>query len=153
MKYIPTKIRNRPYTDAFRRLKEGKLRPTKQRLALSKLLFEGEDRHLTAESLYEEACSFGIKVSLATVYNTLNQFTEAGLLREVVVAPGRSYFDTNTHHHHHFYCKEDDNLKDISEDQISLTILPDPPADMLIDRVSVVVHLKRNHKSDDDNNY
>ncbi|MDG2312794.1 MAG: transcriptional repressor, partial [Alphaproteobacteria bacterium] len=87
MKYTRTEIRKRPYTDALRRLKEGKLRPTKQRLALSKLLFEGAARHLTAESLYEEACSFGIKVSLATVYNTLNHFTEAGLLREVVVAP------------------------------------------------------------------
>ena len=69
------------------------------------------------------------------------------------MAPGRSYFDTNTHHHHHFYCEEDGNLKDISEDQISLAILPDPPSDMLIDSVSVVVHLKRNHKPDDDNNY
>ena len=153
MKYTRTEIRKRPYTDALERLKEGKLRPTKQRLALSRLLFEGEERHLTAESLYEEACSHGIKVSLATVYNTLNQFTEAGLLREVVVAPGRSYFDTNTHHHHHFYCEEDGKLKDISEDQISLAILPDPPSDMLIDSVSVVVHLKRNRKIIGDNNY
>ena len=85
----------RPFADALRRLKKAELRPTRQRLALGKLLFDGGDRHVTAEYLHDEATRHSVRVSLATVYNTLNQFTAAGLLREVVVAPGRSYFDTN----------------------------------------------------------
>ncbi|MEP5352658.1 MAG: Fur family transcriptional regulator, partial [Luteolibacter sp.] len=84
----------RPYADALRRLKAAGLRPTRQRLALGKLLFDAGDRHVTAEQLHGEVGAQGIKVSLATIYNTLNQFTDSGLLREVVVAPGRSYFDT-----------------------------------------------------------
>src|SRR5438874_5167375 len=85
------------------RLRRAGLRPTRQRLALARLLFEGGDRHVTAEGLHGEALGGHIRVSLATVYNTLHQFTEAGLLREVVVEPGRSYFDTNIDDHHHFF--------------------------------------------------
>src|SRR5690606_18652792 len=100
----------RRYTALIERLKQAGLRPTRQRLALAKLLFDGPerpgaehggcDRHITAEQLHDEAVSIGQPVSLATVYNTLHQFTEAGLLREVVVEPGRSYFDTNVSDHH-----------------------------------------------------
>ena len=85
------------------RLRAAGLRPTRQRVALARLLFEGEHRHVTAESLHAEVRGTRLPVSLATVYNALNQFRDAGLLREVVVAPGRSYFDTNTGHHHHFF--------------------------------------------------
>ena len=84
-------------------LKAAGLRPTRQRLALAKLLLESGPRHVTAEELFHEARSAGIPVSLATVYNTLHQFTSVGLLREVVVDMGQSYFDTNTSHHHHFF--------------------------------------------------
>ena len=86
----------RPYANALNRLKDAGLRPTRQRLALTKLLFENGHRHVTAEQLHTEALSRNIRVSLATVYNTLHQFTEADLLREIIVDPGRSYFDTNT---------------------------------------------------------
>ena len=93
----------RTYSNALERLTEAGLRPTRQRLALAKLLLEKGPRHLTAEELYHEAHDAGIAVSLATVYNTLHQFTSVGLLREVVVDMGQSYFDTNTSHHHHFF--------------------------------------------------
>src|SRR5262245_7982586 len=86
------------------KLRKAGLRPTRQRLALAQLLFGRGDRHVTAEGLHEEAVGAGMPVSLATVYNTMHQFTAAGLLREVTVDGTRTYFDTNTGDHHHFYC-------------------------------------------------
>ena len=133
----------RPFADALRRLKKAELRPTRQRLALGKLLFDGGDRHVTAELLHDEATRHSIRVSLATVYNTLNQFTAAGLLREVVVAPGRSYFDTNITDHHHFFYEDDGALEDIPGDAITLATLPEPPAGARVRRVDVVVRLLR----------
>ena len=96
-----------PGVDVSKLLRRAGLRPTRQRVALAVLLFGSGDRHVTAEMLHEEAVKSGERVSLATVYNALNQFRNAGLLREVVVAPGRSYFDTNTGHHHHFFVEND----------------------------------------------
>jgi Fur family iron response transcriptional regulator len=122
-------------------LKRAGLRPTRQRLALAGLLFDGQDRHVTAEQLHGEAQAASIKVSLATIYNTLHQFTEAGLLREVVVEPGRSYFDTNTSDHHHFYCDGDGRLEDIPGHSISLACLPVPPEGMSISRVEVIIRI------------
>ena len=103
----------RPYAAALERVRAAGLRPTRQRVALTRLLFAGTDRHVTAEDLHKEARANNVRVSLATIYNTLNQFTEAGMLREVVVDALSSYFDTNVSHHHHFYCEEDRNLVDI----------------------------------------
>jgi Fur family iron response transcriptional regulator len=105
----------RSYGRALERLRAAGLRPTRQRLALGKLLLENGNRHVTAEDLYHEACRAGIPVSLATVYNTLHQFTAVGLLREVVVDMGQSYFDTNTTHHHHFYDERTGCLSDIED--------------------------------------
>ena len=122
-------------------MKHAGLRPTRQRLSLASLLFGEHDRHVTAEQLHLEAQAASIKVSLATIYNTLHQFTEAGLLREVVIEPGRSYFDTNTTEHHHFYCDSDGHLEDIPGDQVSLTSLPLPPDGMAIQRVEVVIRI------------
>jgi Fur family iron response transcriptional regulator len=122
-------------------LKRAGLRPTQQRLALASLLFHGHDRHVTAEQLHGEAQAEAIKVSLATIYNTLHQFTEAGLLREVVVEPGRSYFDTNTTDHHHFYCDDDGHLEDIPGDRVNLTSMPTPPEGMTINRVEVIIRI------------
>jgi Fur family iron response transcriptional regulator len=90
---------------ALHRLRAANLRPTRQRVALARLLLESGERHVTAEQLHGEALAAGIGVSLATIYNTLHQFTDSGLLHEVVVEPGRSYFDTNTSDHHHFFCE------------------------------------------------
>ena len=131
----------RPYSDLIERLKAVGLRPTRQRLALARLLRDGGDRHLSAEQLHEEALAAKVRVSLATVYNALHQFTAAGLLREVVVEPGRSYFDTNVEDHHHFYFEDSGRLEDIPGDEIGLTSLPTPPKGTRLARVDVVVRL------------
>lgn len=134
----------RPYKQAHDILRDAGLRPTRQRLGLARLLFAGDDRHVTAEQLYAEATDANLRVSLATVYNALHQFTEAGLLREVVVESGRSHFDTNTSHHHHFYCAEDRNLVDIPSERVKVAELPTAPAGTMVTRVDVVIRV-RNH--------
>ena len=122
------------------------LRPTRQRLALARLLFGHGNQHVTAETLFERAQMAGIKVSLATVYNTLHQFTDAGLLRQVMVDTPRSYFDTNITDHYHFYFEDTGKIADIPHDRInqqindiSPTILP---AGTSLSRVDVVVRLR-----------
>jgi len=128
---------------ALGRLRAVGLRPTRQRIALARLLFEGSDRHVTAEQLRGEAQGAAIRVSLATVYNTLHQFTAAGLLREVVVEPGRSYFDTNVDDHHHFFCETTGMLQDIPGESIAVGALPSPPAGTEISRVDVIIRVRR----------
>ena len=125
------------------RLRAAGLRPTRQRVALAGLLFGAGDRHLTAETLHSEAVGAAVPVSLATVYNTLHQFTEAGLLREVVVEPGRSYFDTNTDDHHHFFCESTGHLQDIPGAMVMVGQLPDPPDGAEISRVEVIIRIRR----------
>lgn len=132
----------RTYSKALDRLKNANLRPTRQRLALAKLLLENDHRHITAEELYHEAREAGIMVSLATIYNSLHQFTSAGLLREVVVDMGQSYFDTNTSHHHHFFDEATGKLSDIPDDHIEISRLPAAPEGQEIDRVEVIVRLR-----------
>lgn len=132
----------RPFSDVLARLKAVGLRPTRQRLALAKLLFDGEDRHVTAEVLHAEAQGAKVRVSLATVYNTLHQFTSAGLLREVVVDPGRSYFDTNSSDHHHFFFESRGTLQDIPGETVFLSGVPEPPVGTNISRVDVVVRVR-----------
>ncbi len=139
---MTTNTNERPYTDVVDRLRAVGLRPTRQRMALAKLLFDSGDRHLTAEQLHDEAMAGGVRVSLATIYNALHQFTDAGLMCEVVVDSGRSYFDTNTSDHHHFYNETTGQLRDIPGDQISVTSLPEPPDGMSIDRVDVIVRVR-----------
>lgn len=131
------------YHDLRLRLKKAGLRPTRQRVGLGWLLFSRGDRHLTAEALYEEASAAGVPVSLATVYNTLHQFTEAGLLREVAVDGSKTHFDTNITNHHHFFVENENRLLDIEGHDISVASLPDIPEDMEVVRVEVIVRLKR----------
>jgi Fur family iron response transcriptional regulator len=131
----------RPYAVALDRLREAGLRPTRQRLALAKLLLESGDRHVTAEQLHGEAMANAIRVSLATIYNALHQFTAAGLLREVVVAPGRSYFDTNVDDHHHFFHEASGQLEDIPGERIVVQDLPAPPEGTRIRRVDVIIRI------------
>ncbi len=133
---------DRPYAHTLTRLREAGLRPTRQRLALGRLLFDGGDRHVTAEALHDEAQKAGVSVSLATVYNTLHQFTEAHLLREVVVDSARTYFDTNINDHHHFFVENTGSLMDIDGEKIAITGLPDAPAGTGIARVDVIVRLQ-----------
>lgn len=125
-------------------LSRGGLRPTRQRLALATLLVgDGENRHVTAESLYAACGDAGEKVSLATVYNTLRAFCDAGLMQEVVVDGSRSYFDTRMDDHPHFYWEDTADLTDAPSDQLKITGLPDAPAGTTIGRVDVVIRLKR----------
>ena len=131
----------RPYANALELLRAAKLRPTRQRLALTRLLFDKGDRHVTAEQLHGEAQTASVRVSLATVYNTLHQFVGAGLLREVVVDPGRSYFDTNVGNHHHFYFEDTGRLQDIPGDRVDVAELPLPPAGTQIRRVDVLIRV------------
>jgi Fur family iron response transcriptional regulator len=130
---------SRPYSQALDRLKRHGLRPTRQRLGLVKLLFDHGDRHVTADQLQDEAADHGIRVSLATIYNTLNQFTAAGLLREVVVETGRSYFDTNTSEHHHLFVEDNGELIDIPAAQIRVSDLPAPPDGLELRRVDIIL--------------
>lgn len=129
-------------------LRAADLRPTRQRRALATLLFGGGDRHVSAERLHEQARNLGIQVSLATVYNTLHQFTEAGLLRELVVDADRAYFDTNTHHHHHFYNEETGVLTDFPGAAVTVGTLPDAPSGCQITRVDVVVRVSGHDKTE-----
>ena len=131
-----------PSATALARLRSVGLRPTRQRLALGRLLLENGDRHITAEQLHGEAVGANIQVSLATVYNTLHQFTDAGLLREVVVEPGRSYFDTNTTDHHHFFCDADGRLQDIPGEDVMVSGFPLPPLGTEICRVDVIIRVR-----------
>ena len=132
----------RPYAQVLQKLRAVGLRPTRQRLALARLLFEPGDRHVTAEALHGEALAAGVRVSLATVYNALHQFTEAGLLREVVVDSARTYFDTNIAEHHHFFCECSGELFDIPGDSVNLAILSEAPAGRAVSRVDVVIRLR-----------
>ena len=134
-----TKVR--PYSHVIDRLRAAGLRPTRQRLALAKILFEGGDRHVTAEMLHAEVLNANVRVSLATVYNTLHQFTSCGLLREIVVDASRSYFDTNTSEHHHFFMEDSGDLVDIPGDDIVVSKLPAVPAGQQIKRVEVIVRV------------
>jgi Fur family transcriptional regulator, iron response regulator len=125
------------------RLRRAGLRPTRQRILLGVLLFAGHDKHVTAESLYEDAVRADAHVSLATIYNTLNQFTSAGLLRSVAVDGARTYFDTNTTDHHHFYCEWDGSIFDIPDSSdLAVVGVPAAPEGTAIARVDVVVRLK-----------
>lgn len=127
--------------DLERRLKDAQIRPTRQRLGLAGLLFSQGDRHVSADDLYAEARGAGIDVSLATVYNTLNQFTDAGLLREVVVEAGRSYFDTNVDDHHHLFHETSGRLTDIPLHSVEVAALPDLPSGLRLKRVDVILRV------------
>ena len=125
------------------RLRAAGLRPTRQRMALAEMLFAGGNRHISAEGLHDEAVAADVPVSLATVYNTLHQFTDAGLLREVAIDGSKTYFDTNVSDHHHFFLEDDNSMFDVPESELSLDRLPEPPPGTEISRVDVVIRLRR----------
>jgi Fur family iron response transcriptional regulator len=129
--------------DLRERLRGAGLRPTRQRLSLGWLIFGKGHRHLSAEALYEEASRSRLQVSLATVYNTLNQFTQAGLMREIAVDGTRTYFDTNIAEHHHFFVEDEALVIDIPASAVEVSDVPPPPEGFEIARVDVVVRLRR----------
>ena len=120
------------------------LRPTRQRMTLASLLVgDGQDRHVTAESLFAAASNTDEKVSLATVYNTLRAFCDAGLMREITVDGSKSYFDTNMTDHPHFYWEDTAKLTDAPAEQLEIRHLPDAPDGAEIASVDVVIRLRR----------
>ncbi|MFM8700196.1 MAG: iron response transcriptional regulator IrrA [Hyphomicrobiales bacterium] len=135
------------FHDLRLKLKNCGLRPTRQRVGLGWLLFAKGDRHVTAELLFEEAVRARLPVSLATVYNTLHQFTEAGLLREIAVDGAKTYFDTNTGNHYHFLIEDTNTIVDIQEANIAVSALPNLPFGMEISRIDVVIRLRRKENS------
>ena len=132
-----------PWHDVKAMLREVGLRPTRQRMALGWILFGKGDRHITAEMLYGEATRAKVPVSLATIYNTLHQFTEVGLLRQVAVDGSKAYFDTNATAHHHFFVEGEDQVLDIPDAEVIIGKTPSPPEGYEIARVDVVVRLRR----------
>jgi Fur family transcriptional regulator, iron response regulator len=132
-----------PWHDAKAKLQAAGLRPTRQRMALGWILFAKGDRHVTAEMLYEEATKAKVPVALATVYNTLNQFTDAGLLRRVTVDGSKTYFDTNISGHHHFFVEDHNDLIDIPLSDVVVGKAPVPPEGYEITHIDVVVRLRR----------
>jgi len=128
--------------DIMKLLRDAGLRPTRQRRSLAQQLFSGNDRHVTAEQLHSESLGQGVSVSLATVYNTLHQFTSAGLLRELVVDAGRSYFDTNISAHHHLYFEDSGKLRDVSGDNIAIGELPALPEGAEISRIDIIIRVR-----------
>jgi Fur family transcriptional regulator, iron response regulator len=136
-----TRVHTHMTIDPGKLLRRAGLRPTRQRIALATLLFGAGDRHVTAEMLHEEAVRAGERVSLATVYNTLHQFKRAGLLREIAIGGQRAYFDTNTSNHNHYFIEADGKLMDIPGDSIRVDGLPEPPQDLKVSHIDVVVRL------------
>jgi len=134
---------DRPGQDIAGKLREARLRPTRQRLALAEILFGSGDRHVSAEALHGEAVAARVPVSLATVYTALNQFTQAGLLREVAIEGDRSYFDTNTSNHFHYFLEHEGRLIDIGTDNIEVKGLPPSPTGTEIGRIDVIVRLRK----------
>lgn len=133
-------------TDVNALLRDAGLRPTRQRVSLAELLFCKGNRHVSAELVHEEAVAANVPVSLATVYNTLHQFTEAGLLREVAIEGTKTYFDTNTTDHHHLYIEDENRVVDIPGNVMNVADMPEIPDDMELVRVEVVVRVR--HKKD-----
>ena len=132
-----------PGLEILERLRLAGLRPTRQRLALATILFGAGDRHVSAESLHQEAVAARMNVSLATVYNTLNQFKAAGLLREVAFEGDRTFFDTNTSNHFHYYLEETGGLVDIGAENLEVIGLPELPPGTEIDRIDIIVRLRK----------
>jgi Fur family iron response transcriptional regulator len=138
----PIGVEGAPALLISKTLSAAGLRPTRQRLALAALLFNGSDRHVTAERLFDEATAARLSVSLATVYNTLHQFTTAGLLREIGVDGAKIYFDTNASEHHHFLNEETGELLDIDDGLMQLGKLPPSPKGLRVARVDIVIRLR-----------
>src|SRR3954464_2336575 len=132
-----------PLSELRDKLRRVGLRPTRQRVSLGWLLFGKGNRHITAEMLFDEATRARVPVSLATVYNTLHQFTEVGLLRQLAVDGSKAYFDTNPTEHHHFFIEGDDVLIDVPAESVRVGELPDPPDGMEIAGLEVIVRLRR----------
>ena len=129
-----------------RKLRDAGLRPTRQRTALAEILFKDIDRHVSAEELFEEAKQADISISLATIYNTLNQFSDAGLLRAISIDSTRVYFDTKTGDHHHFFLEDTEELVDMPDGFVRVENLPPVPEGTDVSRVDVIVRVRKSRR-------
>jgi Fur family transcriptional regulator, iron response regulator len=123
-------------------LRSKSLKLTKQRLLVASYLFDGHDKHVTAEDLFKKLNKSKSKISLATVYNTLHEFYKNKLINKLSINSEKIYFDTNISTHHHFYNKEDEVLVDVSNN-LKINGLPNPPKGKKIEKIEVLVHLKK----------
>ena len=129
------------YNMALRKIKESGIIPTKQRRVLAKILFEKGNRHISAENLFDEVKREDRKISMATIYNTLKQFTNLGLIREIVVDKNKSLYDTNNKPHYHLYIEDEGKVHDIPTDNINLN-LPSVPACLNLHNIDVIVRVR-----------
>ena len=139
-----------PVSDVREKLRQVGLRPTRQRVSLAWLLFGKGNRHITAEMLYEEALHARVPVSLATIYNTLHQFTEVGLLRQLMVDGTKAYFDTNPEEHHHFYVEDEQRLLDLPADVVQ-PLISIAPEGYEVSNVELLVRINRTQKKNEGN--
>ena len=135
-------VKVRQYGEIIERIKSVGLRPTHQRISLAKLLFEHGNRHVTAELLHQEASKAGVTVSLATIYNTLHQFSKVGLLNQIVIEAGRSYFDTNVVDHYHMFNEDTRILTDIDKKEITINGLSSITQGEDISKIDVIVRTR-----------
>ena len=143
--FMETKTAPRPdvcYGVLIRKLAAAGVRPTRQRLDLARAIFGGGNRHFTAEMIFHETRSIPFAPTLGTIYNTLNTFTRSGLLQEVLVEPGRSFFDTNVTSHYHFYFEDTHALVDIPAEKGTLLCLPTHPKGTTISRVDRIIRVR-----------
>ena len=127
------------------KLRSSNLRPTKQRLKICQFLFDREKTfHFTVETLNKKINKNGTtRVSLATIYNTVEAFTSAGYLKEILTSKNKSYYDTNIKSHHHFYDEGSKELTDIHYSQIKLSKIPIPPRGKKIKNLEVVIRIQK----------
>ena len=129
------------YHQAMKKIESSGIRPTKQRRVLAKILFEKGNRHLSADELFHDVKKEDRKISMATVYNTLKQFTSLGLVREVVVDQNKSLYCTNHKSHYHLYIEDEGKIVDIPTKNIDLNI-PSIPACLQLHNIDVIVRIR-----------
>jgi Fur family transcriptional regulator, iron response regulator len=141
--FIQRRIRQRTTARFKAKLRGAGLRPTRTRIALGQMLFAQGNRHVSAEMLFAEASLAEVSVSLATVYNTLHEFTKVGFLRQAAIDSSKLYFDTNNTEHQHFFLEDRHELMDIPQTDVAVGKIPSPPEGYEITRIDVVVRLRR----------
>ena len=129
------------YNSAISKLEKNGIRATKQRRVLAKLIFDKGKRHISAENLYDEVKKEERKISMATVYNTLKQFTNLGLIREIVVDQNKSLYCNNNQSHYHLYIEDEGKVIDIPTQNIDLDI-PSIPACLQLHDIDVIVRIR-----------